>query len=279
MISEISTSNGSMSIFFCVIKVLNTCLSYQTSVLLVQEPLRAAWWTARHQAYRRPPGRVQDVGERSPIASSSSPWSATGTLAASSALAAKPSWGTLAPPATAKGAWFCVGVTTSGERKEEVAQEVGERAGGEEMKLLVLDLEAVQTEQSVFLCSQTVWAQRGVQRLRPVDPSQRNGDEGTGKCLPPQGKSPALTSASFVSRCLFDRNIWDLVGRDSETERCVPCTLHLFSLMYSSTLFEAQWKRFKDTVTAVFYMSIHIIQPSSFSHYVTLLKKLCFNIF
>lgn len=40
------------------------------------------------------------------------------------------------------------------------------------------------------VCLQTVWAQRGVQRLRPVDPSQRDGDEGAGKCLPPQGKIP-----------------------------------------------------------------------------------------
>ncbi len=92
----------------------------QTSALCVQEPLRAAWWTAKRQSYRRPPGRVQDAGGRSPTASCSSPWNATGTLAASNALAAKPSWGTLAPPATAKGAWFCVGATTSGERKEEV---------------------------------------------------------------------------------------------------------------------------------------------------------------
>lgn len=94
------------------------CLSCQT-LFCAQVPARAAWWTAKRQAYRRPPGRVQDVGGRSPTASCSSPWNATGTLAASSALAAKPSWGTLAPPATAKGAWFCVGVTTSGEREEK----------------------------------------------------------------------------------------------------------------------------------------------------------------
>lgn len=107
------------------------------------------------------------------------------------------------------------------ERKEK---EEEEEDGGEEAAAFrfFFFLEAVQTEQSVLLCLQTVRAQRGVQRLRPVDPSQRNGDEGAGKCLPPQGKSPDLTSVRLISHCLFDRNIWDLVERDSQTGRYVP---------------------------------------------------------
>lgn len=68
------------------------------------------------------------------------------------------------------------------------------------------DLTKTKTK-SLFLCLQTVWAQRGVQCLQPVNSSQRNGDEGTGKCLPPQGKSPALTLLCFISRSLFDRSI------------------------------------------------------------------------
>lgn len=34
---------------------------------------------------------------------------------------------------------------------------------------------------------QAVWTQRRLQRLQPVHPSQRDGDEGAGKRLPPEG--------------------------------------------------------------------------------------------
>lgn len=80
--------------------------------------------------------------------------------------------------------------------------------GRRERKLLIFRCHADLTKtKSLFLCLQTVWAQRGVQCLQPVNSSQRNGDEGTGKCLPPQGKSPALTLLCFISRSLFDRSI------------------------------------------------------------------------
>lgn len=41
---------------------------------------------------------------------------------------------------------------------------------------------------SSSLSPQAVWTQRRLQRLQPVHPSQRNGDEGPRKRLPPEGK-------------------------------------------------------------------------------------------
>lgn len=93
---------------------------------------------------------------------------------------------------------------------------------------------------SVFVvCLQTVRAQRGVQRLWPVDSSQRDGNEGAGKCLPPQGKSPsAHVNTLFVSRCLFDRDLLRYGGGGGQREgKTCPlsvgkerknCALHLF---------------------------------------------------
>lgn len=147
----------------------------------------SSWWTVKHQV---PPGHVQDVEVRSQTAFCSSPWNDTGTHAASSAPAAKPSWETLAPPATAKGAWFFVAATISGEKQHGcgVRREEGKASAGLGFLWLHSQI-CVVVSLLVFL--QTVWTQWGMQLLWAVDPSQRNGDEGTGKCLPPQGKSPA----------------------------------------------------------------------------------------
>lgn len=159
----------------------STCLNSSRSPRALSR-----WWTAKLQVSHQLPGHVPDVGGKSQTASCSSPWSATGTHAALNVPAARPSWGTLAPPATAKGAWFCVAVTTSSEKKE-----------AEETVLPVLDCFSSRTAKQigVFVCFQAVW---GVQRLWSIHSSKRDGDEGTGECLPHQGKSLICISLCFL---------------------------------------------------------------------------------
>lgn len=54
---------------------------------------------------------------------------------------------------------------------------------------------------SLCLTAQAVWTQRRLQCLWTVHTSQRDGDEGAGQRLPPEGKQCCVSAQSFSHHC------------------------------------------------------------------------------